>query len=122
AAQTAKATEEIDGQISSVQSMTASAVDAIGRIMERIREISKSASAVAASAEQQNAATAQITHNVTSAAKETKQVTSDLGEVASAVAESSKSADTVLATTQQVDKAAINLRAEVDRFLAQVAV
>jgi methyl-accepting chemotaxis protein len=122
AAQTAKATEEIDGQISSVQSMTAGAVDAIGRIMERIREISKSASAVAASAEQQNAATAQITHNVASAAKETKQVASDLGDVASAVAESSKSADTVLATTQQVDKAAVNLRAEVERFLKQVAV
>src|SRR5262249_22642412 len=102
--------------------MTTGAVDAIGRIMERIRAISTSASAVAASAEQQNAATAQITQNVAGAAKETKQVAADLGDVARAGAGSSKSADTALATTEAVSKAAVNLRTEVERFLGQVAV
>ena len=121
AVQTAKATEEIHGQVSSVQSLTADAVEAIHRITGRMLEISKDASAVAASAQQQNAATAEITHNVANAAKETKQMASTLGEVAGAVADTGTSAQTVLAAADAVDKAAASLRSEVAEFLGKVA-
>src|SRR5713101_1978159 len=91
AVQTAKATEEIDAQISAVQSMTAGAVEAIGRIAERMQEIDRAASSVSSSVEQQNAATGEIAHNVASAARETKQVAAVLGEVAGAIADTSAS-------------------------------
>src|SRR5205807_557965 len=68
AVQTAKATEDIAGQIQAVQSSTGGAVEAIRRIAERMREINGYTSAVAASIEQQSAATGQISCNVTSAA------------------------------------------------------
>jgi methyl-accepting chemotaxis protein len=121
AVQTAKATKEIDGQISAVQAMTAGAVEAIGRIAARMQEINTHASSVAASVGQQNAATSEITHNVASAAKETREVAAVLGEVAGAIAETSTSAQMLLAAAEAVEKAAVNLRAEVDSFLGQVA-
>jgi methyl-accepting chemotaxis protein len=121
AVQTAKATKEIDGQISAVQSMTTGAVEAISRIAERMQDIDKHASAVAAAVGQQNAATSEITQNVASAAKETREVAVVLGEVAGAIAETSTSAQSLLAAAAAVEKAAVNLRAEVDNFLGQVA-
>jgi methyl-accepting chemotaxis protein len=121
AVQTAKATKEIDGQISAVQSMTAGAVEAIGRIAARMQEIDTHASSVAASVGQQNAATSEITHNVASAARETREVAAVLGEVAGAIAETSTSAQMLLAAADAVQKAAVNLRGEVDSFLGQVA-
>ena len=121
AVQTAKATKEIDGQISAVQAMTAGAVEAIGRIAARMQEINAHASSVAASVGQQNAATSEITHNVASAAKETREVAAVLGEVAGAIAETSTSAQMLLAAAAAVEEAAVNLRGEVDGFLRQVA-
>jgi methyl-accepting chemotaxis protein len=121
AVQTAKATKEIDGQISAVQAMTAGAVEAIGRIAGRMQDINTHASSVAAAVGQQNAATSEITHNVASAAKETREVAAVLGEVAGAIAETSTSAQMLLAAAEAVEKAAVNLRAEVDSFLGQVA-
>ena len=121
AVQTAKATKEIDGQISAVQAMTAGAVEAIGRIAARMQEINTHASSVAASVGQQNAATGEITHNVASAAKETREVAAVLGEVAGAIAETSSSAQMLLGAAAAVEEAAVNLRGEVDAFLRQVA-
>jgi len=121
AVQTAKATKEIDGQISAVQSMTAGAVEAIGRISARMQEINTHAASVAASVGQQNAATSEITHNVASAAKETREVAAVLGEVAGAIAETSSSAQMLLSAADAVQQAAVNLRGEVDGFLRQVA-
>src|SRR5260370_5654769 len=57
AVQTAKATEEISGQIAAVQSSTRSAVAAIGRIVDRMTEIAQFTSSAAASVQQQDAAT-----------------------------------------------------------------
>jgi len=121
AVQTAKATEEIDAQISAVQAMTAGAVDAIARISQRMQEINHAASSVAASVDQQNASTGEITHNVASAANETRQVAAVLGEVAGAIAETSASAQTLLSAAGAVEKAAANLRTEVETFLGKVA-
>ncbi|MGO9399838.1 MAG: PAS-domain containing protein, partial [Xanthobacteraceae bacterium] len=86
AVQTAKATEAIVGQILAVQGSTASAVDSIRRITQRMHEIQHYASGVAASIEQQNAATSNISSNVASAARAAETVAHVLGEVAGAAA------------------------------------
>ena len=72
AVQTAKATEDISSQIIEVQSSSAKAVEAIGRIANRMQEIDNYTSAVAASVQQQSAATSEISQNVTSAAGGTR--------------------------------------------------
>jgi methyl-accepting chemotaxis protein len=121
AVQTAKATEDIGNQIAAVQGSTTSAVEAIRRITERMQEINRYTSAVAASVEQQNAATGEISHNVAGAAAGTKGIVSALTEVARAATDTRGSAQTVLTASEAVGKAADNLRGEVETFLATVA-
>jgi NO-binding membrane sensor protein with MHYT domain/methyl-accepting chemotaxis protein len=122
AVQTAKATEEIAGQIAGVQSSTGAAVEAIGRIAQRMGEISEFTAAAAASVEQQDAATSEISRNVASAASGTKEIVSVLREVAGAATETRASAETVLAAAEAVETAAADLRTEVEGFLHKVAV
>ena len=122
AVQTAKATEEIAGQIAGVQASTGAAVEAIRRISDRMREINNHTAAVAASVQQQNAATGEISQNVASAAAGTKEIVTALGEVAGAVTEARGSAETLLAASEAVETAAADLRAEVADFLHKVAV
>lgn len=81
AVQTAKATEQIAGQIEAVQNSTRVAVDAIRRNSERMREIDGYTSAVALSLQQQDSATDEISHNVASAATGAKGMVSVLDEV-----------------------------------------
>ncbi len=122
AVQTAKATEDISSQILEVQNSTDKAVEAIGRIVHRMREINEYTSAVAISVEQQNSATAEISQNVTGAADGAKLIVSVLNEVAGATTESQESAQTVLAASKLVEEVAANLRSEVEGFLIKVAV
>ena len=122
AVQTAKATEEIAGQIAGVQASTGAAVEAIRRIADRMQEINRHTAAVAASVQQQNAATGEISQNVASAAVGTKEIVTVLGEVAGAATEARGSAETVLAASEAVETAAADLRGEVESFLQKVAV
>jgi methyl-accepting chemotaxis protein len=122
AVQTAAATEEIAKLILAVQQSTTGAVEAIRQIAERMQEINKHTAAVATAIEQQNAATGEISHNVASAAKGTGHVVSVLGEVTGAASETRASAEVVRDASQTVEQAVANLRAEVEDFLAKVAV
>ncbi len=121
AVQTAKATEAIVGQILAVQGSTASAVDSIRRITQRMHEIQHYTSGVAASVEQQNAATANISSNVTSAARAAASVAQMLGEVAGAAAETHTSAEVVLGTSRSVETAMADLSRHIEAFLSGVA-
>jgi len=121
AVQTAKATEDISKLISAVQTSTGSAVDAIGRISNRMEEIDSYATAVSAAVEEQSAATGEISQNVTSAADGAKLVVTVLDEVAGAATETRESAESVLSASQAVEAAAAELRHEVEGFLARVA-
>ncbi len=122
AVQTAKATEDISSQILEVQDSTGKAVEAIGQITNRMREINNYTSAVAASVQQQNAATGEISQNVAGAADGAKMIVTVLREVADATIESQQSAQTVLTASESVEKAAAILRSEVEGFLTKVAV
>jgi methyl-accepting chemotaxis protein len=122
AVQTAKATEDISSQILEVQHSTEKAVESIGRIALRMGEIDSYTSAVAESVRQQDAATGEISRNVASAAGGAKLVVAVLSEVAGATTKTQQSAQTVLAASESVEKAAANLRNEVESFLSDVAV
>ncbi len=122
AVQTEKATEDISKQILAVQSSTDKAVEAIGQITNRMREIDNYTSAVAASVQQQDAATGEISHNMAGAADGAKLIVAVLREVANATLDSQHSAQTVLTASELVENAASNLRSEVESFLTKVAV
>ncbi len=82
ASQTAKATEEIGSQISSMQDATKTAVSAIDRINSVISQISNINSNIAAAVEEQGVATHEISRNVSEASRGTQEVSSGIASVA----------------------------------------
>jgi len=122
AVQTAKATEQIAGQIEAVQSSTRVAVDAILRNTERMREIDGYTSAVALSLQQQDSATDEISHNVASAAEGANGLVTVLNEVTRAVGDTRNAANKVLEASETVEAAAMSLQRGIEGFLGRVAV
>ncbi len=115
AEQTAKATQEISGQIAQIQASTGQAVTAIGGITERIREISGVATSIAAAVEQQGAATQEIVRNVAQAALGAGEVTSNISGVAGAAEETGAAASQVLGAAAELSRQSHALTAEVGR-------
>ncbi len=81
AAQTAKATSEISGQIAEMQAATQESVVAIKEIGGTIGRISEITTTIASAVEEQGAATQEITRNVQQAAAGTTQVASNITDV-----------------------------------------
>jgi methyl-accepting chemotaxis protein len=120
AEQTAKATDEISGQIARIQASTGQAVSAIGSIATRIQEISGVTTSIAAAVEEQGAATQEIVRNVSQAAMGTGAVTSNIAGVAGAAEETGTAASQVLGAASELSQQSEHLAAEVNRFLATV--
>jgi methyl-accepting chemotaxis protein len=120
ASQTARATEEIAGQVGRIQASTGDAVSAIGRIGGRIQEISAVATRIAAAVEEQGAATQEIVRNVSQAALGAGEVTTTITEVAGAATETGAAAQQVHASVAELSLHAEHLSGEVTRFLATV--
>jgi methyl-accepting chemotaxis protein len=120
AEQTAKATEDIAGQIAQVQASTGQAVAAIHSITARIQEINCVASSIAAAVEEQGAATQEIIRNVAQAAEGTGTVTSNVAGVVDAAEETGAAADQVLHAASELSRQSEHLSAEVERFLHTV--
>ncbi|MGY3341828.1 methyl-accepting chemotaxis protein [Bradyrhizobium sp. USDA 4463] len=121
ATQTAKATEEISSQIAEVQSATRQAVDNVGAIALVIGDIDSFTGRIAAAVGQQNAATGEISRSIGQAADGTALVARSIAGTAEATDNASRSAGMVLATAHDLSSQATQLRASVDRFLANVA-
>jgi methyl-accepting chemotaxis protein len=122
AVQTAKATEQIAGQIEAVQNSTRFAVEAIRRNTERMKEIDGFTSAVVDSIAQQNSATDEISRNLSGAADGARVIVSVLGEVTTAVDESQDAAAKVLEASKSVEAANSGLQTRIESFLGRVAV
>ncbi|WP_267422240.1 methyl-accepting chemotaxis protein [Methylobacterium sp. GC_Met_2] len=120
AEQTARATDEISGQITRIQASTGQAVVAIGAITARIQDLSDVATTIAAAVEQQGSATQEIVRNVTQAAQGTGAVTSNVAGVAHAAEETGAAASQVLGAASELSRQSEHLTAEVARFLATV--
>ncbi len=118
--QTARATDEISGQIGRIQGSTGEAVAAIQGITGLIREINGVATSIAAAVEEQGAATQEIVRNVTQAAAGTGEVTANISGVAAATGETGAAAAQVLASASELSRESNDLNAEVARFLATV--
>ncbi len=118
--QTAKATEEISSQIGGIQGATADSVKAIQGITKTIGEISEISTAISAAVEQQGAATSEIARNVEQAASGTNDVSSNIGSVTEAASEAGQSAEQVLNAANELSQQSEKLKAEVDKFMAQV--
>ena len=118
--QTAKATEEISGQIGAVQGETASAVSAIERIRNIIGEINDIATTISSAVEEQGVSTKEIARNVQEAARGTQDVNQNIDNVSKAAGETGSAAGQVLSASQDMSRQAEGLRGEVERFLHDI--
>ncbi len=120
--QTAKATEDIAGQVTAIQEQTAGAVGAIDRIRGIISEISDISTTIASAVEEQGVSTQEIARNVQQAARGTQDVNSNIEDVSSAVNEVGSAAGQVLRSTGDLSQQSTMLQTQVDKFLAQIRI
>lgn len=120
AEQTAKATDQIDAQIAEMQRAMTSSETAVGRIGERIRQISQSASSIASAAEQQRAATGEITSAVHRAAGGTQRVVESITQVSQVAGQTGAMGQTVKHSSDRLSEQAGALRTKVSAFVGRV--
>ncbi len=118
--QTAKATEEIERQITSVQSETLVAVNAIDSICKTLVDVRNTSTAIAASVEEQSAATREITRNVQQAAGGTQLVSDTIATVTVAAQVTGSAAAHMLRSASDLAQQSEVLREHVTRFLSNV--
>jgi methyl-accepting chemotaxis protein len=120
ATQTARATEDIAAQISSIQGVTREAATAIKGIEAVITEINQIASSTASAVEEQGVATAEIARNVQQAAAGTDEVSSNIAGVLEAAAETDEHARIALENSDELSDQADRLWEAVIGFVEDV--
>ena len=120
ATQTAKATEEIAGQVRSIQEATASSAQAIETITKTIFRVSEISTAIASAVEEQGAATQEISRNVQQAAQGTQEVSSNSTGVSEAARQTGLAATEVLNSAGELSRNGGALREQVGKFLRTV--
>ncbi|MCG8693046.1 MAG: methyl-accepting chemotaxis protein, partial [Minwuiales bacterium] len=120
ASQTAKATDEIAGQIGGIQQATSGSAKAIDDIARTVRSISEISATIAAAVDEQNAATGEISRNIQEAATGTQSVSDSIAKVSAATGQTGESAKQVLASATQLTDQARALQAEVHNFLGEI--
>ena len=120
ATQTAKATEEIASQISSVETETAAVVGAIKTIAQTIARVDAVTSDIAASVTQQRQTTREIAANAQQAALGTKDVSANVGSVSTAMSEAEAAALRMIAKADDLSARSTDLTVRISEFLKNV--
>jgi methyl-accepting chemotaxis protein len=120
ATQTARATEEITGQVSAMQAATTAAVKSIERIDRTITQMSEIATSIVAAVEQQTAATSKIAGSVQSTASRTTEVSSHIGGLSLVVTQTGEGATNVLRAADALSRQSEALRKRVITFLSEI--
>ena len=120
ATQTAKATEEISGRVSSIQSETTSSVEAIRAITGNMADLAQNTTAISAAAEEQGVTTSDISGNIVTAADRTQGLADSITHMDGTMDQTASTADQVLESANEVASEIEQLRATVDQFLLSV--
>ena len=119
--QTAKATDEITAQISTIQSATRDAVEAIKAITKTIDTISATASDISNSVEQQSQATQEISRTIQQTAQASQEVSERVANVTQATSETEQTASSLLSSAVHLSDQADNLGEAANTFLAHLS-
>lgn len=117
AKETARATEEIETRIASIQSDTNLAVNAISDISEIVKEISGTQSTIVSSVEEQNRTTVAINSTIETTVSENSTITQIIGTVADTAQVNRGSAKSIQESAHELGTMATNLQSSVARFV-----
>ena len=120
AEQTAKATEEIQMQIATIQAHTQRAVSAIGGIAGVIQEINGITVSVASSVEQQGAAASEIARSAQAAAAGTDSVSSSANELSKTAETTGSAAAATLTIADALAARCRTLGEQIEAFVASL--
>ncbi|MBO6674742.1 MAG: methyl-accepting chemotaxis protein [Rhizobiales bacterium] len=120
AEQTSRATDQISGLITDIQSSTEASVTSIEAISEKIKSMDTIATAIASSVDEQGAATQEIASNVQQAAMGTQSVSSTISGVSQATQQTGAAATQVLGGSTELAKEAEDLKVNIDTFLRTI--
>jgi len=120
AEQTGRATDQIAGLITDIQSSTEASVTSIEAISEKIKAMDSIASAIASSVEEQGTATQEIASNVQQAAMGTQNVSSNIVGVNEATQQTGAAAAQVLGSSTELSQEANDLRQNINTFLETI--
>ena len=120
ASQTAKATDEISSHISGMQGATQESVAAIKEIGGTIGQISNIASSISTAVEQQSSATQEIARSVQNVAQGTQEAAANIMQVNRGATETGSASEDVLNSARTLSSESTRLRAELDRFMANI--
>ena len=118
--QTAKATEDIEKQIMTIQADTQTAVLAIEGMCKTLVDVRSASTAIASAVEEQSAATQEISRSVQQAARGTQQVSSNITSVTRAAQETGTMAGQMLESSSELARQSDILKDQVSKFLANV--
>ncbi|MBF0336088.1 MAG: HAMP domain-containing protein [Alphaproteobacteria bacterium] len=120
ASQTARATEQIETKIASIQGATTQAVQAIQDIGRTIAEISEITAHIAVAVDEQGAATREIASSVEQAAAGAGEVTRNLAMVGKSADETGAASGRVMDSARELGRQGELLKGTVESFLAEV--
>jgi methyl-accepting chemotaxis protein len=118
--QTARATEDIAVQVSSIQNSTQSTADSIRTVGDQIRQMSEISGGVAAAVEEQNAATKEISRNIQEASIGNQEVSEKIEFVAQAAGQTQSATATVLDAARLLGQNTATIRQTIERFISDV--
>ena len=118
--QTARATDEIAGEINSMKAATAEAVRAIDGIVATIGKVSDALAAIARAVGEQGRATEEISLSVSQAADGTRVVSAGIGEVRRVADQVGTAAGNVHGTTETLVGEFVRLQSEVDALVRRL--
>ncbi|WP_298957090.1 HAMP domain-containing methyl-accepting chemotaxis protein [uncultured Methylobacterium sp.] len=118
AGQTARATDEISGQVAQIREATRRTVAAVGGIGGSLDRVHAGSSAVAAAVEQQQATMQEVVRNLAQMAQGSGVVSESIARVQVCAGEAGSAAAEVAQAAQSLSQDTAELRGEVDAFLA----
>jgi methyl-accepting chemotaxis protein len=122
AAQTEKATQDITRQITAIELTTEQVVEAMQAIAGTITQLDRNATDISVAVQQQDSVSKEIAHSANAAADRTREVSASIAQVSEAAAKTGEVAEAVLSAGGELAARSGKLRAEVERFLAQMRV
>jgi len=120
ATQTGKATEQVAGQIRTMQETTTASVDALRKIAEQIKQLETTATSIAAAVDQQSVAGQDLARSIDLAARSAEEVTVNLGQVRDTSLATGSAASQVLTSSTELEGQAAALKTQADEFLQHV--
>ena len=120
AAQTARATQDVEGQIRAIQSAVQQSSGAMSAVTSSIDKVKGISTAIAAAIEEQSAATVSIASNVSEASRASSEVKANIDGVLHAAEETGGAAGQVLSAAGELSRNGEMLSQQVESFLQEV--